>query len=109
MRRVKIRKFLKVFGLMSLFLLYSPGNFAKKSRLKEREFGQLKSLEFFVKTNVPGFSFQGHLKKSTPIREGELVIPYKRLTTEMDLRDRHMYQKIFQQASDPIFRRCQML
>ena len=98
---MKIRMFLKIIGLTALFasvLAYSPKNFAK-SRLKKKEFKELKSLEILVKTNVPGFSFQGYLKDSVPIRKGRLVIPHKRLTTEMDLRDKHMYKKIFQKQN----------
>ena len=98
---MKIRIFLKTVGLAALFasvLTYSPKNFAK-SQLKKKQFKELESLEFLVKTNIPGFSFQGYLKDSLPIRKGQLVIPYKRLSTELDLRDQHMYKKIFKKQN----------
>ena len=95
------RIFWKIVGLTALLsglFVYSPKNFAR-SQLQEKQFRELASLEFFVKTNIPGFSFQGYLKDSLPIRKGRLVIPYKRLTTELDLRDRHMYKKIFKKQN----------
>ena len=87
-------KFLGAVSIVLGLLAYSPKNFAK-SKLRKKQFTELKSLEFSVGTNVPGTSFKGYLKKSLPIRKGRLVIPPRRLTTELELRDKHMYKKIF--------------
>ena len=56
-----------------------------------------------MKTDIPGFEFQVSLKKPLPIKKGNIVIPHKQLTTEMDLRDQHMYEKIFK-AQDITFK-----
>ena len=43
---------------------------ARRSKLRIKNFTKLTKLEFFVKTNVPGFEFQGHLKNPRPIENG---------------------------------------
>ena len=57
---------------------------------------KLNKLEFDIKTNVPGVEFRGHLKRPIQFdpKQG-LLIPLEDLTTELDLRDQHMREKIF--------------
>lgn len=62
----------------------------------------IKSLTFFVKTNMSGFSFEGHLTDSQRIDEKDnafiLTIEPKALTTDMSLRDEHMREQIFKNS-----------
>ena len=95
--KMKILKILGLTVILAGLSAHSPKTFAKKSKLREKHFKELKSLEFLVETNVPGTSFKGYLEKSLPIRDGRLVIPHDKITTELELRDQHMYQKIFQE------------
>lgn len=69
---------------------------------------KLTSLSFSVKTNMPGVEFQGKLiDEISFIDESKdnlkkLVIPLKALSTEIELRDNHMREKIFK-GQDPSF------
>ena len=95
---------MRIFFITTLFLAlltslpcYSKKDSPRRPKLQIKQFTKLTKLDFFVDTNVPGFNFQGRLKKPLPItiNKGKFAIPHRQLTTEMDLRDRHMYEKIF--------------
>ena len=71
----------------------------KKIQEKIRFLRKVESLKFFVRTGVPGFNFEGRLKRTLSFNKKSsnlyLSIPSSELTTDLSLRDRHMYEKIF--------------
>ena len=71
----------------------------KKIQVKIKYFKRVESLKFFVRTGVPGFNFEGRLKQNLSFKKKgsnlHLSIPSEELTTDLSLRDRHMYEKIF--------------
>ena len=97
---MKIWLFFKLCCLAATLVSFTA--FARP-KLQTKQFKTLKSLDIHIETNIPGFQFQGHLKEPQPIKKGQLVIPHKQLTTEMGLRDQHMYKKIFK-GQDIVFK-----
>ena len=71
----------------------------KKVQEKIKYFKKVEDLKFFVRTGVPGFNFEGRLKRHLSFQKKSsnlyLSIPSWELTTDLSLRDRHMHEKIF--------------
>lgn len=72
----------------------------KERQIKEKVkyLKKVERLKFFVRTGIPGFNFEGHLKKKLAFHKKNsrlhLSIPPWELTTDLSLRDRHMREKI---------------
>lgn len=64
------------------------------------------SIDFSISTNMPGVEFSGHVSDKTKLTADikgskltnlELLIPATDLTTEIDMRDNHMREKILKE------------
>lgn len=80
-----------------LFLAFSSNVFAKNIPV---------SIDFSISTNMPGVEFSGHVSDKTKLSADisgnkitnlTLLIPASDLTTEIDMRDNHMREKLLKE------------